>query len=241
MFHVKDFYLFLYSRLNHCVLGFQCPKNSEDQMADMISSPDPFILDVSSTADFPMELQISPNGAQFSTLVFKEIAYSPTPVGKMHHDPKEKLIKLFLLDWRLGVRESVYTGRAVDADAFEDEEQPLDREALRVKRRPYGVRRNRESRLRDDIIVDDWDESVSWMGTSAIPVSGISTVTPRAIPQWTTDYTAVYAVASGKSLLRSSERMAGQQSEEEIRQTIQTLGNKLASETLSDKPTSKTL
>lgn len=210
-------------------------------MGDTMSVPDPFILDVPSTVDVPMESQISPNSAQFSTLVFREIAHSPTSVGKMHYDPKEKLVKLFLLDWRLAVRESVYTGPAVDSDAFGDEEQPLGREALRVKRRQHGVRKNRASHRWNDFIVDDWDESVSWMGTSAIPVSGISTVTPRAIPQWTTDYTAVYAVASGKILVKSSEGTAGQQSEGEIRQTIEALGNKLANATLSDQPASKTL
>lgn len=204
-----------------------------------MSMPDPFILDVPSTVDVPMESQISPNAAQFSTFVFKEIAHSPTAAGKMRYSPKEKLVKLFLLDCRLAVHELVYTGSAIIPDVWD--EQPLGREALRVKKRQKGVRKNKTINYWDDFIVDDWDESVSGTATSAIPDSGVSTVTPRAIPQWTIDYTAVYSVASGKLVVKPSEGAVQQQSEEQTRQAIDDLKDKLANAALSDQPASRTL
>lgn len=232
-----DFYLFLYSRLNHFVLGFQCPNASKEIGNDVVSALDPFILDVPSIVDVPTESQISPSSAQFSTLVFKEICHSPTSVGKTFYDPRARLAKLFLLDSRLAVRESVYIAPAIDSG--DPEEQTLGREALQVRRRQHGTRRSKTSHYWNDFIVDDWDESVSGMGTLTIADSGISTVTPRAIPQWTTDYTAVYAVATGKLSRRLGGEGAEHYSEGQFRETIKELEEKLT--TLSDNPTSETL
>ena len=201
--------------------------------------PDPFILDVPATVDVPMESQISRNATQFSTLVFKEIAHSPTAAGKLRYNLKERLVKLFLLDWRLAVHELVYTGSAIAPDAWD--EQPLGREALRVKKRQKGVRKNQKINECDDFIVDDWDESVSEAATSALPDSGVPAVRPRASPQWTIDYTTVYSAAAGKLVVKPSEGEVQQQSEEQARQAIDDLKDKLANAALSDQPASRTL
>lgn len=190
-----------------------------------------------STVDVSPESQVSPNSAQFSTIVFKQIAHSPASVGKSYYDPSARLSKLFLLDSRLAVRESVYIGPAVDGGI---EEQPPGRDVLRVKRRQHSARRTRAVRYRNDFVVDDWDESVSGMGVTAIPNTGISTVSPHAIPQWTTDYTAVYAVATGQLMLGSSEEFV-QHLEDLFRENINTWADRIASATLDDQVASRTM
>ena len=206
-------------------------------MSSTISIPDPFILDVPSMIEVPTESQISPNNAQFSTLVFKEIAHSPTSVGLQYYDPTLRLAKLFLLDSRLAVRESVYTGPPVEDYA---EEQSFGREVLRLKKRK-GTRTNRTNRYQDDFIVDDWDESISGMDTLAIPHTGISTVTPRAIPQWTLDFTTVYAITTGKLMAASSESGLEKHPEERFRKSIKVLEDRITSTDPDVQPTSETV
>lgn len=201
-----------------------------------MSIPDPFILDVPTTTDESVESQNPPNATQFSTLVFKEIAHSQTTAGKSRYHLKERLVKLFLLDWRLAVHELVYTGSVIVPDPWG--ELPLGREALRVKRRQKGVRKNLTIDPLNDFIVDDWDESISGAATSAFPGSAVSTLTN---PQWTIDYTTVYSVASGKLVVNSSEGELQQQSEEQTRQAIDDLKDKLANAALNDQPASRTL
>lgn len=201
-------------------------------MSNTVPVPDPFILDVPSTVDMSPESQVSTNSAQFSTLVFKQIVHSPASVGKSYYDPSARLSKLFLLDSRLAVCESVYTAPTISGDI---EEQPLGRDALRAKRRQQSARKTRAVRYQTDFVVDDWDESVSGMGATAIPNTGISTVSPHAIPQWTTDYTAVYAVATGRLVLGSSEREFSQHSEELFKENVNALVDKISDIALGDQ------
>lgn len=201
--------------------------------------PDPFILDIPPTPDESMESQVSPDSSQFSTLVFKEIAHSQTAAGKSRYNLKERLVKLFLLDRRLAVHELLYTGSIIALDEWG--EQPLGREALRVKKRQKGVRKNQAINHWDDFIVDDWDESVLRSETPAFPGSGMSTSATRATLPWTIDYTAVYSVAAGKLVINSSDGHFQQHSEEQARQAIDDLKDKLANAALNDQPASRTL
>lgn len=200
-------------------------------MNSTVRIPDPFILDIPSTVDVSPESQDSTNSTQFSTLIFKQIAHSPASVGKSYYDSSARLSKLFLLDSRLAVCESVYTEPTISGDT---EEQPLGRDALRAKRRQQSARKTRAFRYRNDFVVDDWDESMRSMGATAIPSMGISTVSPHAIPKWTTDYTAVYAVATGRLILGSNEGEFSQDSEELLK-NINSLADQIADTALSDQ------
>ena len=206
-------------------------------MNSMISISDPFILDVPSSAEVPTESQISPNNAQFSTLAFKEIAHSPASVGLQYYNPNVRLAKLFLLDSQLAVRESVYIGPPIEDNT---EEQSFGREVLRLKKRK-GIRTGRKNRHQDDFIVDDWDESISGMDALSISHTGIPTVTPRAIPQWTLDYTAVYAIATGKLMTVQNESGLEKHPEERFRESIMGLEDRMANTDPDVQPTSGTV
>lgn len=204
-------------------------------MNNTVPVPDPFILDLPSTVDVSPESQISTNSAHFSTLVFKQIAHSPASVGKSYYDPSARLFKLFLLDSRLAVCESVYTASTISGDI---EEQPLGRDALRAKRRQQSARKTQAVRYCTDFVVDDWDESASDMDATKVQNTGISTVSPHAIPQWTTDYTAVYAVATGRFVLGLSEREFPQHSEELFKENVNALVDRVSDIALGDQAAS---
>ncbi|EAW07943.1 uncharacterized protein ACLA_026600 [Aspergillus clavatus NRRL 1] len=199
----EDFYLVLYSRLNHLTLAFQVPP-ATDGIMDMTSISDPFVLEVPSTSNATAESQDSPNLAQFSTLVFREIAALPSAGSKNHFDATARFVKVFIMDSRLAVRESVYFGNTRESESA-TEDQQLNKDTLRLRKRYPGVRRKQSTRSHDDFIVDDWDESVLSRGTFTVADSGISNITPLAIPQWAADYSSIYAIAAGKSPAVSSE------------------------------------
>lgn len=213
------------------MLGFQYPNATEEEINNTVPIPDPFILDVPSTADVWPESQVSTNSAQFFTLVFKQIAHSPASVGKSYYDSSARLSKLFLLDSRLALCESVYTGPTNSGDI----EEPLGRDALRAKRRQQSARKTRALRYRNDFVVDDRNESVCSMGATTIPSMGTSAASPHAIPQWTTDYTAAYAVATGRLILGSSERESLHDSEDLLKGSINSLADKIADRALNDQ------
>ena len=219
------------------MLAYQCPEATEEDMNSMISISDPFILDVPSSAEVPTESQISPNNAQFSTLAFKEIAHSPASVGLQYYNPNVRLAKLFLLDSQLAVRESVYIGPPIEDNT---EEQSFGREVLRLKKRK-GIRTGRKNRHQDDFIVDDWDESISGMDALSISHTGIPTVTPRAIPQWTLDYTAVYAIATGKLMTVQNESGLEKHPEERFRESIMVLEDRMTNTDPVVQSTSETV
>ncbi|OJJ38582.1 hypothetical protein ASPWEDRAFT_106441 [Aspergillus wentii DTO 134E9] len=237
LFVNEDFYLVLYSRLNHFVLVFQCPNAVEGGLDNRISIPDPFMLDIPSISDRAAGSQTSPNGAQFSTLVFKEVAHLPSSLSKKYYDRSATgLIKLFALDSHLSVRESVYVGPGAKGG---EQEQLPGRDILRLKKRYPGVQRKQATQ--DDFIVDDWDESVLGMGTPTAPDPGSSIVTPLAIPEWTIDCTSIYAVATGKLMAVLSGMIPGHLPEKDFKVSIKELENKISKNDLRDEPTNQTM
>jgi RNA polymerase I-specific transcription initiation factor RRN6 len=218
------------------VLAYQVP-NASDGYMHLTSISDPFVLEMPPVSEESAETQISPNAAQFSTLVLREIAHAPSAGSKEQYDATAKIIKLFTLDSRLAVRESIYIGpgRGTEANA----EQQLGKDALRLRKRYPGVRRMQTTRSRDDFVVDDWDKSVMSRGTFTVADTGISHITPLATPQWTTDYSSVYAIAFGKIIAGSSEVVKEQ--DRGFQESIKELKDKLASADLIDLPSSKTM
>ncbi|KAI9928509.1 hypothetical protein MW887_001723 [Aspergillus wentii] len=181
--------------------------------------------------------QTSPNGAQFSTLVFKEVAHLPSSLSKKYYDRSATgLIKLFALDSHLSVRESVYVGPGAKGG---EQEQLPGRDILRLKKRYPGVQRKQATQ--DDFIVDDWDESVLGMGTPTAPDPGSSIVTPLAIPEWTIDCTSIYAVATGKLMAVLSGMIPGHLPEKDFKVSIKELENKISKNDLRDEPTNQTM
>jgi RNA polymerase I-specific transcription initiation factor RRN6 len=186
----QDCYLVLFSRLNYTALAFYCPTVSDGHG---IRVPDPFIVDIPAVSEYNSEHQ--PSLTQFSSLIFREIMHLPSTVGKRDYDPSLKLIKLFVLDSRLSVRELIYVGPCHTGSS---DEQDLGKDVIRLKRRyPVGYL--------EDFVVDDWDESVVGPGTLTTPDTGISSITPLAIPQWTVEYSQVYEVATGKLKIASED------------------------------------
>lgn len=194
-----ELYLVLFSRLHNLVLSFHCPNTSEDH-TDSPSVPDPFMLEIPLTFDPTSGNTLISRTNRFSSLCFKEITYSPSSVGKKHYDPAAKLIKLFLLDSHLSVREIIYTRNFGDGVA---DEPPPEKDILRLRRRYPELPKASTKQSLDGFIVDDWDESVFGVGASALSDKKLSR-RPAALPQWVLDYSHVYAITIG-SLILSKE------------------------------------
>ncbi|RHZ66202.1 uncharacterized protein CDV56_105536 [Aspergillus thermomutatus] len=233
----EELYLVLYSRLNHVALAYRVPIASDGYMG-RTSISDPFVLEIPSISEESAETQDSPNAAQFSTLVFREIAHAPSAGSKEQYDATAKIIKLFTIDSRLAVRESIYIGPARETEVNADDQQ-LGKDALRLRKRYPGVRRKQSTRSRDDFVVDDWDESVVSRETFTVADTGISHITPLASPQWTTDYSSIYAIAFGKIFAGSSE--IGQEQDKGFQESIKELKDRIASTDLTHLPNSKTM
>ncbi|PYH95879.1 hypothetical protein BO71DRAFT_350536 [Aspergillus ellipticus CBS 707.79] len=201
----EDFYLILYSRLNRFVLVFQCPSALKDQTE--FSFPDPFMLEIPLSPDVGTESNLY-NSTQFSALAFKEIRHLPSTIGKKDYDPHARLIKLFVIDSSLAVCESIYTDLSHGGVA----EESFSRDILWTKKKHAVVERMQPARSQDDFIVDDRDECTLESGVLTAPDTGVASVTPLAIPQWTLDYTQVYAVATGRLKLLRSEESPGRKS-----------------------------
>ncbi|KAF4154502.1 hypothetical protein CNMCM6936_007135 [Aspergillus lentulus] len=233
----EELYLVLYSRLNHVVLAYRVPIAWDGYM-HLTSMPDPFVLEIPTVSEESAETQISPNAAQFSTLVLREIAHAPSAGSKEQYDAAAKIIKVFTIDSRLAVRESIYIGPARE-NGFRADDQQLGKDALRLRKRYPGVRRKQSTRSRDDFVVDDWDESVVSRGTFTVADTGISHITPLATPQWTTDYSSIYAIAFGKIIAGSSE--SGEEQDRGFQDSIKELKDRMASADLTHLPNSKTM
>ncbi|KAE8335172.1 hypothetical protein BDV24DRAFT_169483 [Aspergillus arachidicola] len=190
----EDLYLALYSRLSHVVLVFHCPTVSTGH-DDIEPMPDPFVLDIPLGSEYDVESQ--PSMAQFSSLVFKNIMHLPSTTGREDYDSGLKLIKLFVLDSRLSIHESIYAG---PSDTGASGRQDLEKDIIRLKRRYQTTRQGKlhSSRSYGDFIVDDYDESIAGPGTPTFQDTGISNITPLAISQWSIDFSQVYEVAIGR-------------------------------------------
>ncbi|KAH1621478.1 hypothetical protein KXX21_007816 [Aspergillus fumigatus] len=202
------------------------------------SQDDPFVLEIPPVSEESAETQISPNAAQFSTLVLREIAHAPSAGNKEKYDAAAKFIKLFTIDSRLAVRESIYIGHARDSGVGADDQQ-LGKDALRLRKRYPGVRRKQSTRSGGDFVVDDWDESVVSRGMFTAADTGISHITPLATPQWKTDYSSIYAIASGKIIAGSND--VGEEQDRGFQDSINELKDKMATADLAHLPTSKTM
>ncbi|KAI9039528.1 uncharacterized protein KD926_009403 [Aspergillus affinis] len=192
----QQLYFVLSSRLHNLVLTFHCPTASEDY-TDMASVPDPFVLEIPPPSDHVAGYPKPGKTAQFS-ICFKEIAH--VPVGKKHYDPTANLIKLFLLDSRLSVREIVYTQPRDDSA---DDVHVLEKDILRLRRYP-GASKASFLRSLDGFIVDDWDESVFRASAAPAPDKKLSKCPPLPSLHWTVNYSHIYEIATG-SLIHSKE------------------------------------
>ncbi|KAF7595738.1 hypothetical protein BBP40_004869 [Aspergillus hancockii] len=231
----EDCYLVLYSRLSHVALAFYCPTISDGH--EDIHVPDPFLLDIPLMPERNGESQSSLT--QFSSLIFREIMHPPSTAGKRDYDLSLKLIKLFVLDSRLSVRESIYVGPWHNGSL---DEQVPGNNVIRMKRR-YPVMLGEHSHSlwsHDNFVVDDWDESAVGPGTLTIPDTGISSITPLAIPQWIVDYSQVYEVATGRVKITSKGNNNIQAHEKSFHESLKELeyrvlaasGSRSASQTL---------
>ncbi|KAJ5086310.1 hypothetical protein NUU61_007617 [Penicillium alfredii] len=186
---LKDnLYLIVYSRLTELVQAFLCPFQT-DEPTESAPVPDPFLLDVpaadaSSQTDFPVH---------FSTFVFREVAHSSAPVGRLNYNPDLTLIKLFWADSRRAIHESVFTGPQGSRDDDENDIH-IERNVLRLKKRHPGARKNEELD-EDDFIVDDWDESAA--PSTSVVSRRTAPDAPLTDLQWTLNFMSVYDMAVG--------------------------------------------
>ncbi|KAL1853873.1 hypothetical protein Plec18170_005265 [Paecilomyces lecythidis] len=137
-------------------------------------------------------------------MVFKEVEHGPPPGQKEFYEPSLRLVKLFMLDSRSALHEALYTGstdnKNLDSTDYTDYTQELSSagDILRLRKRAIGTRPSRATANADDhFVVDDMDESVSRIATQPLGFHTSSAVASIA-PQWTVDYSSVYAAVSGK-------------------------------------------
>jgi RNA polymerase I-specific transcription initiation factor RRN6 len=182
-----DLYIVLFSQLTHLVQVFPSPFISDEE-TNFVSVPDPFVIDA------PLMMHIPSNGrdtVQFSTFLLKEVGHTPLHTKSLH-EPDLAVIKLFWMDSKLAIHESVFQGPQGDPD---EPDLVCESRVLRLHRR-Y----NQPSRPipDDDFIVDDWDEP-------EMQQEFVHPRTDRAVPismeedwQWTLDFSDVYAMAIGQ-------------------------------------------
>ncbi|KAJ5129221.1 uncharacterized protein N7515_005260 [Penicillium bovifimosum] len=185
----QDLYLVLYSQLTQLVQAFPCPFIADEQ-TESISVPDPLILDAPLLMDVPPNRHDSP--MRFSSLVFREIAHSVTPLGRSFYNPDLTLIKLFWMDGDLAVHESAFKGPRGDPE----EPDPFRESSILRLRKRYTP--TAYVRPDDNFVVDDWDESVTQQAVA--PRYNISTASDTGSDlQWTLDFSTIYDIATGKS------------------------------------------
>lgn len=190
--YMLELYLMLSSRLSSLVLTFHCPTINDDY-TDTTWVPDPFVLKIPPPYAHAPEVSMSPKPAHFS-LCFKQINYLPSSVGKKHYDPATKLIKLFLLDSRLSVREVIYSRRFDEAAV----NRPIsEKDVLPLRRRYPSALTASSIQFVDGFIVDDGVESE--FGDNGSPAPDIeSSRRPLLAPsRWTLDYSHIYQIAFG--------------------------------------------
>ncbi|GAD97958.1 hypothetical protein ACLA_026600 [Paecilomyces variotii No. 5] len=197
----NDLCLMLYSRLNNLVQAFRLSLSTEE--AGRLSfMPDPSIMQI---PDLPHAVSSESEShdmcTRIATMVFKEIEHGPPPGQKELYEPDLRLLKLFMLDSRSALHEALYTGSTdnenVDSTDYTQELSTAG-DILRLRKRAIGTRPSRATADVDvHFVVDDMDESVSRM---AIQPPGLNTPSAlaSAAPQWTVDYSSVYAAISRK-------------------------------------------
>ncbi|PLB34579.1 uncharacterized protein BDW47DRAFT_111905 [Aspergillus candidus] len=230
----EDFYIVLYSRLSHLALVFDISAREQTNTASL---PDPFVIEIPLASDDAREAQVPSDFTQFVSLAFREIVHSPSSVSKENYDPTLRLVKLFTLDSRLSVCESLYIASPIKSAASELEP---GKDAIYVKKRYTGLHTPQGTSSRDDFIVDDGDESALGPGSLVAPDSGISLLAPLAIPRWAIDYTQVYAIAAGKST-RVPEEFGNELFERGFQDSLKILRNETQNQSFTHHSTSSTL
>ncbi|KAL2815441.1 RNA polymerase I-specific transcription initiation factor RRN6-like protein [Aspergillus cavernicola] len=225
-----DFYVILFSRLNRLVQAFYCPASPE-HMTGSASAPDPFILDMPPSSDCAEDPEALSDDIQFSTLVLKEIA--STAIGETYGDQGLSLLKVFAIDSRLRVHESLHSRPST---CNSDEEPSRGRDVLRVKHIRLAGQQKTAVRSRGDFIVDDWDESA--LRSRTILDRGIGSIAPLADSQFTLDYTQIYAIANGAISLLSQD--GDEPSESSFQASVEELVHKISDPDLFDRSTSLT-
>ncbi|KAL6231657.1 hypothetical protein BDW75DRAFT_37141 [Aspergillus navahoensis] len=227
----NDFYLVLFSRLSHFVLAFYCSEPPEG-VHGPASALDPFILHVPPTSVHADESEALSMDAYFSTLVFKEIA--PTAMDDQQLDHGLSFLKVFAADSSLRVWESLYLKPSTSGSQAQ---RMHERDVLRVRNLRLTGLQKKVMHSRSGFIVDDWDESVR--GDGSVSDRGIGSKAPFGEPQFTLDYTHIYAITTGVSNLLPRD---GQNNTEcSFQDSIQQVVDKVAGHIPSEGPTSRTL
>ncbi|KAL4913483.1 RNA polymerase I-specific transcription initiation factor RRN6-like protein [Aspergillus aurantiobrunneus] len=226
----QNFYLVLFSRLNHLVLAFYCP-GTPKLASNLVSVPDPFILHVPPTPDNADDCEALPNDTRFSTLVFKEVA--PTTAGKQYLDRGLTFFKAFAVDSSLRIQESLYSKpSSIDFEG----EQLRGGDALRARRLRLTGLQKKALNSKSGFIVGDWDESV--YGNVSISDRGIDSMVALAEPQFTLDYTQIYAIVIGELDLLSPD--GEKNTERRFQVLVKELVNKVTAHFSSENSTSCT-
>lgn len=188
-----DLHLVLYSQLAELVQVFPFPILADEQ-TESFSMADPFILDVPLAGDVLSAENTAPS--PYSTFVFREVGHTSAPGPKTPYNPHMTLIKLFWVDHSLAVHETLFRGPDANRDRDEDGLLLEDRDVLHVKRR--FAHRKKRGLDEENFVVDDWDESVALSGIERHQISRRASLPDlpwNADPQWTLNWTSVYALA----------------------------------------------
>ncbi|KAE8147099.1 RNA polymerase I-specific transcription initiation factor RRN6-like protein [Aspergillus avenaceus] len=223
----------LYSRLSAIALTFHCPSSSKEYR-DNDTVYDPFVLEIPPMSSSNAGPQL--NGMLFSSLVFREVGHLPSLVGKGDHDTSLRLVKLFAVDSRLSVRETLYVRPSEKADSFEPN---TGRGTIQLKRRYDMKERSQPLDFGVHFIVDDWAESVAGLTTHGFPDVGITNIAPLVIPKWSIDYTRMYDVVIGKRDV-SGQDGSQQGTEKSLQDCLEKLRFNMLAQSAS-RPTSQTL
>ena len=157
--------------------------------SEPFSAPDPVLFDI------PLE---SP--AQFSNMVFREIAYSPGGQGnrKRAISPNFHLVKLFMLDSQLALHESLYRIPRNEVQGDEDvEKQDGEGYVLGVGKIIRQFSKRNEKVHHDDFVVDDWDESAAVLPSRRPEPQAPRRPSAASDLFYTLDFGQIYQVATG--------------------------------------------
>ncbi|KAL4946194.1 hypothetical protein BDV06DRAFT_235064 [Aspergillus oleicola] len=226
----EDFYLVLFSRLSPLALAYYCSETREVENGSL-SVPDPLILHLPASCDNAGNTEALSSDTHLTSLVFKEFA--PAATREQDIDSSVSLIKAFMIDSSLRIRESVYS-KPLDGDL--GGERSRGRDLLRVRQLRLTGLQNRAEYPLSGFIVDDWDEHAH--GNGPVSDHGIANIAPTAEPYFTLDYEQIYDIATGALdlLLQDGEKTI----ERNFQESIDELVAKVTDHISSEEPTSWT-
>ncbi|KAJ9405109.1 hypothetical protein DTO045G8_7122 [Paecilomyces variotii] len=236
----NDLYVMLYSRLNNLVQAFHLSLSTEEggQLSFM---SDPFIMRMPAQ-DVSSEPGNRDSCARIATMIFREVEHGPPPGQKDFYEPNLRLGKLFMLDSRSALHESLYMGSMDNENiGYTDYTQEISPGGdILLRKRAIGTRPSRASAHADaDFVVDDMDESVLRMAIQPLGLHSSSAMGSTA-PQWTVDYSAVYAAVFGKQAYVGRSNV-DPLSERAFGECLADLRHRISSSPFSESPTAETL